>query len=288
MFSKTDDFFVDKDDTEQMTAAFQAFMLQGKSKEATSTKTLPSTTTPQHIGSKTNCTSTTSTLVVYGRTDQYFKSLRPIVKAFQGRLQDWNHTDTQLEKVMISITNLQMRLASESHHQRHLQQPPKQQQHPWIGSGFRPQIASIGIFLTPQDIDMALDHDLLQNERMMATLRSLMASLADILEVMSRRLEEWIHIRWNCVEHFHHNHDWQQQQQQQQQEPLLEDAQQLYRLLAQDLYRKQLAVQQVLEDDSGNGSTSQEISKQALKEWTLSPMQKQKDSLMGRLLFTAR
>jgi hypothetical protein len=301
----------DDDDvvTEHVTANFHAFMLRGKSKETTSvtttTSALSTTTTPP-LASKTKQGATwTSIPTTRTHHNNYkSKSLRPIVKAFQGRLQDWNHADTNSEKVLRSIGNLQMRLAYESHHyqyhhqrkQQHQNSLPKHQQ-PWIGWGFRPTAAAVtgALLLTPQDINMALDHDLLQHERMLASLRSLIASMAQSLDAVSRRLEEWMNICWNNVGH-HHNCQ-QQQQQQQQRQPMLEDAMQLYRLLAQDLYRKQVAIQRVLESSGqdrwfdfdalssvADGATPQEISKEALKEWTSSPIQKEKDTLMRRFL----
>jgi flagellar motor protein MotB len=299
VFEERNQFSDDHDVMEKMTASFQTFMLQGKSKGKTSATTSPLITTMTHqLGSTTSDVVTSTSAPT--RTNQYYnKSIRPIVKAFQSRLQDWNHTDRQLEKVLRSIANLQMRLAGESHlHRRHeqqRQQDDSRQEKPWVGSGFRTHAAVSGIFLTRRDIDMALDHDLLQYERMLATLRSFMASMSQSLDALSRRLEEWMHIHWNNV-----GQQQQQQQQhwQQQQEPLLEDAQQLYRLLAEDLYRKQVAVQRVLESSchdrlldfedtpstTVNEATPQDTSKQALKEWTSSPIQKQKDSLMGLVL----
>ncbi|KAG7337899.1 hypothetical protein IV203_022429 [Nitzschia inconspicua] len=281
---------------QQQQLAFQQFMLHGKGNK----KVESSVSTTPVLSSKTKHrqpqTSTTpNNNNNNNNRKQQQQSLRPIIKAFQGRLDDWDHTDQQVEKVVHSIWNLRTRLAWECE-QLQQQQQDEERHHsrPWQGSGFRPTTAATSCCLLVEDVHMALDHDLLQHERMMATLRSLMASLAQTLDAASRRLEEWIL-------HASDDNEWcyntRPQEASQRHMSLLSDTKQLYFLLAQDLYQKQLAVQNILQSSHdgilnphapvaiAHGTTPQQVVKRALELWsTSSDRVRQKKMLMDRLL----
>ncbi|KAL3929612.1 MAG: hypothetical protein SGARI_004704 [Bacillariaceae sp.] len=150
---------------------------------------------------------------------------------------------------------------------------------PWAGCGLRNNNGGGGTssnsFLLQDDIQCALDHDLLQHERMIAVLRSLMASLAQLLDAFGRRLDEWMMQDVNGMY-----------------------AQQLFALLSEDLYNKQVVSQKILdschvgmleEDAIPNivkGKQPHEIAKQAMQQWKSggSSRRSEKDALMERFL----
>ena len=84
--------------------------------------------------------------------------------------------------------------------------------------------------LTYEDVELAQAHDLLQHEKMLSTLRSLIANLAKIQDAMSRRLDELMLMQ---LEHGLHQLD-------------STRAQDVYQVLASELLRKQDLVQSIL------------------------------------------
>ena len=180
------------------------------------------------------------------------KSYRPILKAFQGRLEAFKDTNKQLESVLGSILNLRDRIHWESSRLQSLSvatTDSKDERNKWRDCGFR---SSLPDALLEEDIRLALNHDLLQHERMLSSLRSLLALLAQTVDDIGRRLDEWMLL--NLTEltspqrqqryYASPDHDscvvgerklmmWVNEQN------LLEEAQQVYSLLALNLYRKQ-------------------------------------------------
>jgi len=135
------------------------------------------------------------------------RGYRPILRALQGRLQEWKDTNQKLEGVLRSIANLRDRVYWESGCLKvssgatdeiitytQQQKGQKQQRSSWRDSGFRSSLLNhnIGCTLLKEDIHLALDHDLLQHERMLSALRSLVASLALTVDEIGRRLDEWM------------------------------------------------------------------------------------------------
>jgi hypothetical protein len=190
--------------------AYQEFMLGSKNKSSTTPSATPRTkNTP---GSSTKKT--------------FSKRYGPIVKAFQGRLQEWKDSDDQLFQVLNSIVNLRNRIWWESKGLASL----KNQDKPWSGHRATRNQRN---FLTGSDMELALEHDLLQHERMLAYTRSLVSAMGSSLDAMGRRLEE-----------FYHQPDIPPE--------ILEKTLTVYHFLGEELYRKQLLVNQVL-DSCHNG-----------------------------------
>jgi hypothetical protein len=158
------------------------------------------------------------------------KPFGPIFRAFQGRLEEWKDLDGQLKAVLGSIANLRDRICWES---RQLILPTSTTAREWEGCGFR---ARSNLLLTGEDVDMALTHDLLQHEKMMAGARTLISSMSLAQEAMARRLDEWLTY-----------------QLEEEEEPggegrsLLDQVQDTYLLIAGELYRKQMLVQKILD-----------------------------------------
>jgi hypothetical protein len=193
-----------EEDEEAMQAAFAAFMLHGKPKGVSSSSS-PPPQSPQSQAESSNNTAFSKALRKY----------KPITNAFHGTLvRDWLEVDDNLCQVMASISNLRERCWLTSH----LVVKQKQQQNgnnwssrgssilrnnrtnpdqnnntirqkpSWKGHGFR--VDPLKTALAEDDLDLALSHDLLQHERMLAGARKLIHSLGEAQEALGRRLDE--------------------------------------------------------------------------------------------------
>jgi hypothetical protein len=240
----------------EMQAAYQAFMLGNKSKK-TKGNNDKNASTPTKVNTnishkRTEGNSSSSV----GR-----KGYRPILKAFQGRLQEWSDTNKQLKSVLGSIINLRDRIYWESSQLQALSvtnDHQEEKQPTWKTCGFRYGLSNQGsssCALHMEDINLALNHDLLQHERMLSVLRSLTALLAQNVDEIGRRLDEWMILNLSDLPPPSHR----QQQQYNvsndndesiiaeerlfigwtKEQNVLEDARIVYSFLALDLFRKQ-------------------------------------------------
>ncbi len=225
------------------------------------------------------------------RSGKKKKAHRPILRAVQGRFEEWKDTNSKLEAVLRSIANLRNRIYWES---SFLNLRREQKEQPvWGGSGFRSGFSNdISCnSLKKEDIHLALDHDLLQHERMLSAVRTLVASLAQVVDEIGRRLDDWM---------LHNIMD--------QDDLVVGDAreqdafeifQEVYSLLASDLYSKQNIATRVFEschdgvlegtDASGQGhsnfkSDPRDVIKKSLKELSKSENRNLLLSLVEKLL----
>ena len=197
-----------------------------------------------------------------------------ISRAFAARYGDWKHNNDQLVKVLQSIVNLRSRLAFETKLSKssRIISLENNRRNEWEGFGFR----SKKFHLQLQDIEMAKDHDLLQHEKMLSAARSLTASMAQDLDAMGRRLDEWMMVAMSISEEdasmpVNELNNFR-----------LQGCQQLYAHLAQELYRKQTLLDTLfsscnaglLSGEAIKGTTSQEVALKCLQSWNVgSPME---------------
>lgn len=231
----------------------------------------------------------------------YQKTYHPVLKALQGRLEEWKDTSQQLERVLRSIANLRDRIYWESGCLNQMperqQKEQKQQRSSWTDSGFRPSFSdrNFGHVLLKEDIHLALDHDLLQHEQMLSAVRSLVASLAQTVEDFGRRLDEWM--LQNLMNQNNHVFEHQMSAMLKEQNAL-ELAQEVYSLLALDLYWKQTMATRVFDscqekvlcgDTSGPNHSSfladpRDVIKESCKELSRSKHKKLTSDLVNELL----
>lgn len=113
-----------------------------------------------------------------------------IVNAFQGTLQrDWIEVDDNLSEVISSISNLRSRIYMESKRLVALRQNQRQGVS-WKGYGYKGNEKHQQQGITIDDIELSMDHDLMQHEKMMAGTRMLLSSLSEAQDTLGRRLEE--------------------------------------------------------------------------------------------------
>lgn len=176
---------------------------------------------------------------------------RPNLRAIQGTLEEWKDTNQRFEGVFRSIANLRDRVYFESSYlapsevteKRNIcslqEEKQKQQRSPWKESGFRSSVMHhiSGYSLMKEDIRLALNHDLLQHERMLSALRSLLASLAQTVDENGRHLDKWM--LQNLIDQSDDISGWRISTKLEEEQNALELAQEVYLLLTSDLYFKQ-------------------------------------------------
>ena len=221
-------------DDDSMKAMYQEFMLRGKGGGGGSAATTPSPS------SKKSSSHSKSKNKKFHTSPYRKKGYKPILKAVQGRLEEWKENNHRLEQVMDSIINLRDRIGWESK-QVNIITSSREVDNPnsnlWRGSGFRSASSfSVGStsYLLLEDVELALDHDLLQHERMLTALRALVSSLAQALDALGRRLDEWL--LQDILEGS-----------QREEKELLEEVQLIYTLAAQEVCQKQILVQKLLD-----------------------------------------
>lgn len=227
-----------KNDEDALQQVFANFMMTGNSKRATSTPSSPSYVMDSN---ETVEMKKTQEIRVVKKCERKFWQ---IFNGLLGTLQrDWIVVDDNLGDVVSSIANLRRRILMESRKILELENTFIRAS--WKPYGFR---SSFGMELSVDDIQLALSHDLIQHEKMMAGARALMSSLAEAQESLGRRLEELLehHIKTidiiRSLEHFNA-------------ESstimivlgMLDSLQEIYTTLALELLRKQILVQTVLE-----------------------------------------
>lgn len=300
-----------------MQAAYQDFML-GKSKKSKGDgngSNYDNVSTPPSIA-KYN--TEISKIRIEGKiSSKGKKEYRPIFKAFQGRLSEWNSTNKQLESVFRSIINLRDRIYWESSRLQppliasDLKQQLQEEKMPsWRNCGFRSVSFNrdSNSSLDTEDINLALSHDLLQHERMLSVLRSLLALLAQHIDEIGRRLDEWIFLDLSELPPSQQQLDryyvskgdesttkdrilvtgWTNQQN------ILEDAREVYSLLALDLFRKQKLAMGIFNscldnilitiDENFSAEDSFQKTKKASTEWSGTENKDLTKNLVHRLL----
>lgn len=182
------------------------------------------------------------------------KKQESVFRAFQGRLEEWKDLDGQLEQVVGSIANLRDRVVWECLEKQN------EEEKEWAGYGFRSSSC-----LSKEDVELALTHDLLQHERMLSGARGLISSLARVQDALGRRLDEWMMMELEDPQGGGER---------------LDECQQVYSLLAQELYRKQELVKQLLDSCHdgllvGNrdqvfrkGGSPQTIARRCVAQWS--------------------
>mmetsp|Transcript_4011 Transcript_4011/g.11443 ORF Transcript_4011/g.11443 Transcript_4011/m.11443 type:complete len:294 (-) Transcript_4011:3538-4419(-) len=197
------------------------------------------------------------------------KGYRPILKAYQGRIEEWKNTVRQLEGVLGSISNLRDRVYWENASLELFEKDDNEgrtvgqfmgeraRQPPWREFGFRSGHSGGGnALLLKEDVRSALHHDLLQHERMLSALRSLLASLAHTVDDIGRRLDEWMMQELTDPGNYDDDDDDDGMMMADDEKAFVarlneakafQLAQDVYSLLASDLYRKQKMAVQIFE-----------------------------------------
>jgi hypothetical protein len=249
---------------EEMREAFEQFMISGKSKSSGGSES-PAAAYKHRSNNKDKVT-----------LKKVEKKYWQIINAIQGTLErDWLHVDDNLERVVSSISNLRKRIYLES---RQLYKMKTSVTKKWSGCGYRGQNEG-GV--TVDDLELALSHDLLQHEKMMAGARMLLSSLSEAQEALARRLDEL----------FLHHMDTVYVVQSLGCETLpsllvvmtaVDKLQQVFSSLALELYRKQVLVQTILdavndnllvreeEEEEENGAihvSPRRVAEKCLREW---------------------
>lgn len=185
-----------------------------------------------------------------------------LLRSFNSKMQHtWFDIDDQLLSILQNVSNIRGRLPqewkllhfSDSAQVNVSEQEQDRQRDQWKYHGFlgKPKELSYAFHLHTADVELALSNDLMQHEKMLAGVRSLMSNLAECQESLGRVLDTLytFHLEYNAQwednelsEHDNdnmHNH--------------LDAVTDVFHMLSLELYRKQNLVLLILE------STNDEI-----------------------------
>jgi hypothetical protein len=121
-----------------------------------------------------------------------------ILSAFVRTMQQWLDTDEDAERVAALLANLRLRLWHTStmllQHQHHrstkLNDNDDDDHHGNQYRLFSSTSSSPSSLMTQDDLQLALDHDLVQHEHALAQLRKLLAAVGETQDALGRRLDE--------------------------------------------------------------------------------------------------
>lgn len=102
--------------------------------------------------------------------------------------REWMGIDDNLQDVLHSIANIRGRIPMES--EILLSRLNNNETREWVGFGYNGPTTACGGFLTTQDVTLAMSHDLLQHEKMMSGVRTLLAAMSDAQEKLGRQLND--------------------------------------------------------------------------------------------------
>jgi hypothetical protein len=288
---------------DDMQAAFQQFMLGsggstgGKADNSSSgKKKKKGRNSHHHPPPKATVTSPSSSVSVStAKTNRHSiqqqkirKQFWQILNSFQNVLKkDWLDVDDHCGEVLASIVNLRERVRMTSKHLWEFKEyGPQFSSCASQGAGYRTYPPkTVLMYLTEEDLDLALSHGLIQHEKMLAGIRKLISSLNQAQEALGRRLDELMTLELEVMpllltsmidkEEEDNYYDLQCFIGQ-----VVHWCQQVYTSLAQELYRKQQLSQSVLdsamkdamlhERDSDNlddDSTPLKVAEKCQSEW---------------------
>lgn len=191
--------------------------------------------TPKNSQSTPKASATpTTTITTPTKSPQKRKPERQystIIKAFQGTLQrDWLDVDDNLAAVMRSISNLRDRIYWSSQQLRN-----KSKREDWQTNSCGPRV-----YLLKEDIELALAYEMQQHELMMAGARSLLSSMNQAQEALGRRLAEGMQYEIDLQGECYARGELPPPS-------VMGTLEDVYGTLAEELYHKQMAVQDVLD-----------------------------------------
>jgi len=269
-----------EDDAEQMRLAFEAFMLKGKgatsstkisgdastnttttssskSKKAKKKKRPSSGPSPQKP--QTTPTNDTAASPSPRKLDQSIKKrYYQLLRSFSNKIhQSWFEIDNQLLAVLESIVSIRGRLPLEwkslhsyddGKHNKEVNTKTNVQN--WKGAGFRGmKEIQQPVHLHRADIQLALDNDLEQHEKMITALRSLISELSECHDSLGRVVDTiWMfHLEHHVQDDEEFLHHIDEINEESEMSLLVQNATVFFQTLSQELYRKQGLISTVID-----------------------------------------
>lgn len=287
------------DDAEEMRLAFQAFMLKGKGAASSSTsgdsitntsaaastnskkkkkKKRQSTGASPHKQTPTKPEPTFSPSL--SKLEQFTKKrYYQLLRSFSNKvLQSWFEVDDQMLAVLENIVSIRGRLPLEwkmldsyDKNRGKLKGKEKYDQD-WKWHGYRGTNQSeTPTHLHRADVQLALNNDLEQHEKMIGALRSLISELSETHDSLGRLVDTiWAF-------HLERQQDLDEIEEEDEMHVLVQHASDLFQMLSTELYRKQCVISSViatvndemlgLNTNADTGNTPLKLAKDYHKSW---------------------
>lgn len=263
------------EDAEQMRLAFEAFMLKGKGAATTSesgdastnTSITTSTTNKKKKKKKRQSTgpSPQKQQTTPSKPERITSSPSPskldqstkkryyqLLKSFSNKVQQsWFEVDDQMLAVMESIVSIRGRIPSEwkmlsSYDNNRMSCKEKVMNgQAWKCHGYRGKTElRRPMHLHRSDVQLALDNDLEQHEKMVGALRSLISELSETHDSLGRLVDTIWAFHLECQQD--RIEDENENEEQSEIHMLVQNASDLYQTLSTELYRKQCLIPKVI------------------------------------------
>jgi hypothetical protein len=243
------------EDAEQMRLAFEAFMLKGKGAATTSesgdtsTNTSITTSTTNKTKKPERITSSPSPNKLDQSTKKRYYQL---LKSFSNKVQQsWFEVDDQMLAVMESIVSIRGRIPSEwkmlsSYDNNRMSCKEKVMNgQAWKCHGYRGKTElRRPMHLYRSDVQLALDNDLEQHEKMVGALRSLISELSETHDSLGRLVDTIWAFHLECQQD--RIEDENENEEQSEIHMFVQNASDLYQTLSTELYRKQCLIPKVI------------------------------------------
>ena len=218
-----------------------------------------------------------------------------LVRSFNDKVQHtWLDLDDQMLAVLQNIVSIRARLPLEwkilhsSHLKDHDNQEPQDNNDgddddDWKHHGFlgKPKETPYSFHLLTSDVWMALSNDVMQHEKMLVGLRSLISNLAECHDALGRALDTlWkFHLDCSTVER---EGEEEQDEEGDNMQHMVDCVTNVYQMLSMELYRKQCLVPLIIEStddeilgiekgkpvtDVGSGSNGLKAASKCSKSW---------------------
>ena len=291
----------DNKDAEQMRLEFEAFMLQGKttsaaSGDASSANTTMTTSSNSKKKKKKKRPSTGAspqkTLTTTPSDDlpspnkkmdqstkkRYYQLLRSFSNKIQ---QSWFELDNQILAILKSIVGIRERLPLEWKLLKTYDDTARSKEEgleveDWKEHGFRGKNENRPLHLHRDDVQLALENDMEQHEKMISALRSLVTELSECHESLGRVVDTIWTFHLDCQHDIDKVMD---DGNEQEFDALVQNATALFQVLSTELYRKQCLITSVIEtindeilgegsNTNGSEDTPVEVARACAKYWT--------------------
>lgn len=174
-----------------------------------------------------------------------------LLRSFSDKIQyTWMDTDDQILSVLENIVSIRGRLPMEWKLRKRMMSgencPEIDEGEVWKYCGFqgKPKEADYSFHLQVSDVQLALDHDMTQHEKMIAALRSLMTTLSDFHESLGRLVDTIWQFHLDCCEEISGDaeKDGEEVTLSDEMETLVQNATDLFQMLSVEMYRKQTLI----------------------------------------------
>ena len=219
----------------------------------------PSTPPMISIGSSISTSSTSSSATKQKSKEK--KRYYQLLHSFNDKVtHTWIHIDDQILTVLQNVVSIRSRLPLEWKvlHSSHLKTDDVNPQaddydrdeEEWKQHGLQGKLKEtpFSFHLHTSDVQLALNHDMIQHEKMIAALRTFMTNLSECHEALSRVVDTLWKFYLDCIQdRIEEDGEKDNKEDDGDMQNMVDNVTEVYQMLSSELYRKQKLIPQILE-----------------------------------------